>query len=55
MYNFKEIIFIVCAILNGIQLLLLASFSNPYIASFDSIFLLFLPIYVLHNVKDFIN
>ena len=44
---------IVCSTLNGLQLFLIATFTNPYISSFESIFLIFLPIYFFYNIKFF--
>jgi hypothetical protein len=52
-HNYKNISIIVISTLNGLQLFLLAAFTNPYIASFDSILLILLPIYFIYNFKFF--
>jgi hypothetical protein len=44
--NFKTSI-ISLSIMNGIQLFFIASFTNPYIASFESMIIIFLPIYII--------
>ena len=44
--------YFVIGILCGLQLLLVASFTNPYISSFEYIFILFLPVYILFNQKN---
>lgn len=49
----SEISIITSSSINGLQLFLLATFSNPYISSFESIFLIFLPLYFIYNHKYF--
>jgi hypothetical protein len=48
-----DISIITSSSINGLQLFLLASFSNPYISSFESIFLIFLPLFFIYNHKYF--
>jgi hypothetical protein len=52
-YNYKNISIIVSSTLNGLQLFLLAAFTNPYISSFESILLILIPIYFVYNLKFF--
>jgi len=52
-YKKTDISIITCSSFNGLQLFLLASFSNPYISSFESIFIIFIPLFFIYNHKKF--